>query len=133
MEGLKNLGLIARQQSLQPGEVLWGQVAASLAMSIRSSAPDEDVSCYGIDVEPGFVRRILSPGQSGGAALHEHPHVAVSLAAQSDTEVGVRIWIMLSPGNQQDLTQFCDRMINELVSAQQLATDVVLTGDVPPM
>ena len=69
---------IARQQSLQPGEVLWGQVAASLAMSIRSSAPDEDVSCYGIDVEPGFVRRILSPGQSGCAALHEHSQVAVS-------------------------------------------------------
>ena len=73
MEGLKNLGLIARQQSLQPGEVRLGQVTANLAMSIRSSAPDEDVSCHRIDVDPGFVRRILSPGQSGCAALHEHP------------------------------------------------------------
>lgn len=96
------VALVPRQQSLQSGKVRWGQVAAGLTMSIRSPAPDEDVTCHRVDGDPGFVRGIVSPGQSRGAGVDEYPQVPMSDAAQADPKVGVRVRIMLPSGDQQD-------------------------------
>jgi hypothetical protein len=63
---------VARKQSLQPGEVRLGQVAVGLSMTIRPSAPDEDVTCYRVDVDSGSIRDAIRPREFRSSRLNEH-------------------------------------------------------------
>jgi len=73
-------------------------------MAIRSSAPDEEVTCHRVDVDPGFVLRSVSPGQRRGAGLNDNLQVPMSVTAQADPKIGVWVRVMIPPGHQQDFS-----------------------------
>lgn len=72
------------------------------------------MACHRVDIDRGFVRIVVGPSQGRRAGPDEYPQVPLSLTAQTDPEVGVRIRIMLASGDQQDLSQFADRQIEAI-------------------
>ena len=66
---------------MQPGEVGRRKAAVGLPVAIRTSAPDENVACHRVDVDPGFIRIVFGPGEGRDSSLDEHVEVPMPVAA----------------------------------------------------
>jgi uncharacterized protein DUF1206 len=124
---------VTGEQGLEAGKVGLGEVAAEPTAVVGASSPDEQLTRPGVDIDRRFVGLIAGPGKGGVAVLDDDPKVALPLCAQPHVELGVRVGIVSSAGDEQDPAELTDRVADEIHVAEQLEAGFVVAGDVPAM
>ena len=108
-------------------------MATDPAGAVRSTSPDEQVAGGSIDLDRRFVDVTVSPRQSRRAAGNQDSQISAAAAPQPDAEVGIRIGIVSAAGHEKDLPELTDRVVDQVILAEETVADVIVAGDVPPV